>query len=694
MIIFANNIPNDFFKKYEISSGGYYNIACSYDIETTSYYDENGNKQALTYIHGIMLDNTYIYFRKWDEFTNFIKRLKYLVHPFKLIIYVHNLSYEFQFFCKQIPITNVFARKERRPIKCKSNNIEFRCSYFLTNLSLRNLAINNGYSYKEIYDYDKFRSYDTYLSKDEIIYNMIDCKIVTQHIKKLLKSYDINKIPLTSTAFTRQHTLEYLKNDNEYNYNKYREKIKNAYPTPEVFKILMRCFAGGYTHANSRYANQILMHVNSYDFTSHYPAVLFRHKFPYKFNPVSIDFNNENYATIGLYRFYNIKATTTITYISKHKIMKTIPTTPLLDNGRLVRAEYIEMYLTDIDLKIIDMFYIYDKIECICKYAAIYKHLPKGLIKSMMIDYKMKTELKGIKGQEDNYLAAKGRLNSFYGMCVTNPLNDEIDFNNGEWKKEPITDIIDELNRTKNNYNTFLLYQWGVYCTAWARYDLLKNVKRLEDINGINHTVYCDTDSIKFLGDFDYVFSEFNKQIQDENIKAAEYYDLTIDDYAPKNKKNERFEIGLFDCETAGANNDYREFKTLGAKRYAYLQKYHYHFTVSGIPKKNILNYLKHIAVKEHKNILDLFANDLEIPAEYTGKMTMTYIDNATNSPEKSSIHAEKAPFSIDMHEYKTFLDLLFKISDKSSQITSEKPINEINELIFEIERKKRNENE
>ncbi len=692
MIIFANDISNNFFENYEISSGGYYNVPCSYDIETTSYYDDNGDKQALTYIHGLMIDNTFIYFRTWEKFTDFIKRLKCLIHPHKLIIYVHNLSYEFQFFCKQIHITNVFARKERRPIKCKSNNIEFRCSYFLTNLSLANLAKNNGYSFKEKYNYDKYRDYSTPLTKGEIIYNMLDCKIVVQHIRKLLQEYDVNKIPLTATAFTRQHTLNYLKNDNECNYLKYRDKIKNAFPTPEIFKILMKCFAGGYTHANSRYANQILFHVNSYDFTSHYPAILFRHKFPYKFNPVSPNFNDDKYATIGLYEFYNISAKTTITYISKHKLNNSVKS--IFDNGRLLKSDYISIYLTDIDLKIIDMFYNYDNIVCLCKYASLYKHLPKGLIKSMMIDYKMKTELKGIHGQEDNYLAAKGRLNSFYGMCVTNPLNDEISFTNGEWEKEPITNIIDELEHKKNNFNTFLLYQWGVYCTAWARYDLLQNVKRLEDINGVNHTVYCDTDSIKFLDDFDYVFSEFNKKIQAENEIAAEYFDLTIDDYAPKNKHGKRFEIGLFDCETEGTNNDYREFKTLGAKRYAYLQKYHYHFTVSGIPKKNILNYLKHRAITEHKNILDLFTNELEIPAEYTGKMTMTYIDNATNSPEKSTIHAEKAPFSIDMHEYKTFLDLLFRISDKSSQITSEKPINEINELIFEMERKNRHEND
>lgn len=691
MINIANNIPNNFFDNYTVSSKGFYNVPISYDIETSSYYDNDNNKQALTYMHGLMIDNTYIYFRKWAEFKDFINRLKYLIHPHKIIIYVHNLSYEFQFFCKQLKITSVFARKERRPIKCRSGNIEFRCSYFLTNLSLKKLAENNGYSYKEIYDYSKYRDYNTHLSYDEILYNLIDCKIVTQHIKKLLSTYDIDKIPLTSTAFTRQHTLNYLKKDTQ-NYLAYREKIKKAYPTPEVFKILMKCFAGGYTHANSRYANQILTHVKSYDFTSHYPAVLLRHKYPYKFNPVSVDFNDENYATIGLYQFENIKANSTITYISKHKINNKI--NAMFDNGRLLCADMIEIYLTDIDLKIINLFYTYESIDCKCKYAAIYKHLPTGLIKSMMTDYRDKTTLKGIAGQEENYLAAKGRLNSFYGMCVTNPLNDDIDFGSDEmWYKKPITDINEILQEKKNNYNTFLLYQWGVYCTAWARYDLLQNVKKLEDKNGINHTVYCDTDSIKFLGEYDYVFDEFNEQIKKENKLAADYFELDYDDYAPKNKRGERFEIGLFDCETAGENNDYKEFKTLGAKRYAYLQKYHYHFTVSGIPKKNILKYLKHLAVKENKHILDLFNNDLEIPAEYTGKLTMTYIDNATNKDEKSTIHAEPAPFCIDMHDYKTYLDLLFRISNKSSQITSLKPLEEIDELIYELERKKFYEN-
>lgn len=679
MIIFSNYLPKDFFKKYDITSGGYYNCPISYDIETTSYYDNKGEKQVITYIHGFLFDNTYVYFRNWNDFNDFINYLKCIIHPFKIIIYVHNLSYEFQFFRKQIPITSIFARKERRPIKCKSSHIEFRCSYFLTQLSLKNLAINNGYSLKEKYDYYKFRDYTTYLSKDEILYNVVDNKIVVQHIRKLLNNYDIDKIPLTSTAFTRQHALNYLKNDNITNYNAYRDMIKKSFPTAEIFKILMFCFAGGYTHANARLANITLENVYSYDFTSHYPAVMFRHKYPYKFVPVETTFNSDDYATIGYYVLTNITAKNSITTISKNKCYNI--KNAKYDNGRIIQAEYVEMYLTDVDIKCIDLFYNYN-IECKCKYASRYKYLPQGLIKSMLYDYKLKTELKGVTGQEDNYLASKGRLNSFYGMCVTNPLNDDIDYVNNEWITKPILNLADTLEEQKNKYNTFLLYQWGVYITAWARYDLLQNVAKIVNEKNQNNTVYCDTDSIKFIGEHHNIFSEFNEQIRKENILAANYFKVSIDDYAPKSKTGERYEIGLFDNETKKYN--YRYFKTLGAKRYMYLQRYHYHFTVSGIAKNAICKYLKKLSRETGEDIFDLFTHDLEIPAEYTQKMTMTYIDNANNAQEKSTVHAEKAPFKITMST--DYLQLLFRISNKSSSISNIDILNDIDEFKFEKE--------
>ena len=104
----------------------YFNIPASFDIETSSFIaskDENGEpvKAATMYIWQLGLNGTVIYGRTWDEFDNVINELvDYLELSSKrhLLIYVHNLGYEFQFIRKRFIIvktTNICR-------KCRSIN--------------------------------------------------------------------------------------------------------------------------------------------------------------------------------------------------------------------------------------------------------------------------------------------------------------------------------------------------------------------------------------------------------------------------------------------------------------------------------------------------------------------------------------------------------------------------------------------
>lgn len=71
--------------------------------------------------------------------------------------------------------------------------------------------------------------------------------------------------------------------------------------------------------------------------------------------------------------------------------------------------------------------------------------------------------------------------------------------------------------------------------------------------------VYCDTDSIKYIGDYDFVFNDYNSHIQDP-LKLGHY------------EKDRPFK--------------YDRFKTYGAKKYAYEIDGKISITVAGVPKK------------------------------------------------------------------------------------------------------------
>ena len=125
----------------------YLNIESAFDIETTSTI-YNGEKSAFMYVwmFGIGYGNDVFYGRTWEEFLSLCDLLGayFDLHENKrLITYVHNLGYEFQFMRKLFNWDGVFSINERKPIKALTDiGIEFRCSYILSGYSLASLAKN------------------------------------------------------------------------------------------------------------------------------------------------------------------------------------------------------------------------------------------------------------------------------------------------------------------------------------------------------------------------------------------------------------------------------------------------------------------------------------------------------------------------------------------------------------------------
>ena len=143
-------------------------------------------------------------------------------------------------------------------------------------------------------------------------------------------------------------------------------------------------------------------------------------------------------------------------------------------------------------------------------------------------------------------MKVKNKLNSIYGMSVQSPVKQSIDYINDDFieRTEPEAELLQESNR-----KAFQNYAWGVWTTAWARWELEQAVQ----LAG-NNFVYCDTDSVKYINDVD--FTEYNRLQQQ---KSKENNAFAVD------PAGEEHYLGVYEFD-----GDYKRFVTMGAKKYAY----------------------------------------------------------------------------------------------------------------------------
>jgi hypothetical protein len=216
------------------------------------------------------------------------------------------------------------------------------------------------------------------------------------------------------------------------------------------------------------------------------------------------------------------------------------------DNGRILSAEYLETTLTDIDFRIVLKEYEFDWIEFDDFYHCRYGLLPKQLRETVMEYFRRKTELKGVQGQELYYMKSKNKLNAIYGCSVMSPVRQTIDFINDFIYRN---DDEQELLETSNK-KAFMSYAWGVWTTCWCRFELEAAI----DMVGAERFIYCDTDSVKYIGDIDF------KRFNDQRKRRAEDTGAVATD--PNGVKHY---LGVMEHDA-----DYMEFATMGAKKYAY----------------------------------------------------------------------------------------------------------------------------
>ena len=552
----------------------YINAVCAFDIETTTLPGD----QAIMYVWQMQLDTYTVMGRTWDEFLTFCTELSTKAGSRILVLWVHNLSFEFQFLqgIYAFSADDVFAVKSRKILKCTMyGNIELRCSYLQTNMSLDVFTRKMGCEIRKLtgtFDYTKIRYPDTELTEDEIAYCVNDVRSLVEAMKKEMDidTDNLITVPLTSTGYVRRQAKQTMRS--MYGFHSW---IRDQLPDYDLYCVLREAFRGGNTHASRFYSGQILKNVHSIDRSSSYPDVLVNCKFPvskFRYRPsltydkLQREIRTSNKAAVFRIRFDNIRLLDEFypcPYLSRDKCRNYQHV--LCDNGRILTADHLETTLTDIDLAIIDSQYTWDHASIWDVYTARYGYLPSVFRDLVNYYYKQKTQLKGVAGQEIYYDKFKGQVNSLYGMCAQDPVKDSIIYDPELQELYTLAGEDPAELLRKSNIKAFLSYAVGVWCTAHARRELQEMI----DIAGLQF-VYADTDSVKYIGELDY--SEYNDRIRKRSLDNNAFAD---------DPAGNRHYMGIYEEDA-----EYQEFVTLGAKKYAYEINGKIHVTCAGVNKK------------------------------------------------------------------------------------------------------------
>lgn len=680
----------------------YIRVPMSFDLESYSFRD-HGARRSVMWAWGVGIGEDTVYIgRTWGQFVEFWETLseKWGLSEYRrVLVYVHNLAYDFQFFRKWCPVTKVFSLEPRRACYVETAwGVEFRCSYLLTGYSLEKVGEHlTGHNIRKLsgeIDYNLPRHSETQLSPEELQYLEHDCLVVCCHIQECIdREGGIQKIPLTKTGYVRRLTRKAcftnpnkVRGKKDYTCWRYQQFMKGLTLDRFLYDQARAAFQGGYTHANPWYSTkEPLEQVSSYDFTSSYPAVMVSELFP--MTPPSMvegpmtkeEFNEyiNLYCCIFTARFEGLESRFDQDhYISEsHAVLEG---NRQISNGRIVWADTCTVTITEQDYKIIRKTYKWKVLQVSGFMRFGRGYLPRPIVQTVMELYQQKTELKGVPGKEQEYLSAKELLNSVYGMMVQNPLRPDIpyDLEDEEWgypleegsrQLEVPPDKDEALEKYNQDSKRFLWYLWGVYVTAYARRNLWTGILECgEDY------IYSDTDSIKILNHEkhqDY-FTRYNAAITGQIEACLDYYHMDRGLACPQTVKGVSKPLGVWDYE-----GTYKRFKTLGAKRYMTEdQQGTISITVSGLNKKTAVPYLLEQARERGADVFDLFQDDMDIPAPYSGKLVPFYIDSETAGAvtdhqgntiiyhEKSSVCMEGVPYHLSLSaQYVAYLKLLIR---------------------------------
>ena len=551
--------------------------------------------------------------------SDLMEKLKELIKHYgcdekhKILLFVHNLPYDFSYLCLFFrdafgdPV-NVLAHAPRKPFSIQYEcGLELRCSFKLANDSLARWGKKLNIRYRKMsgaIDYNIIRHQDSPLYRNDWRYMFTDCIAMDCSIKEQLKLYndDIASLPLTSTGYPRRDIFRSYNDANGKDHkhkNRERQKFKDTALTVPSYLACYDEFSGGITHGNRYYKGIIQKgNIRHRDFRSHYPTQLHRPMPMSKFNKLTdrCKFSDltpyaKEYAILCHVVFDDIRLrdkSITLPYLQTSHCMRkhTAGARLLDDNGRVVALKgQCELWLDYNELLIVREQY---KMAYFCileTYASKYGELPRWLTDAIDARFKGKSDKsKLLKDYEKagaerdiilqlklDLMKDKNMLNGIYGVAATNPVREDIKLTSDNWEriKPDMESIEEKLAQYYKSFKHCMRYQWGIYCTIFARLQLMQVYK----IIGADNFIYADTDSIFYYStpDIEAKLDAYNEQCKKWAMDHGAY--ITMDDGTIVN-------YNAFTDE----GEDITDFKFLHSKCYAYITSDgKLHCTIAGV---------------------------------------------------------------------------------------------------------------
>lgn len=559
--------------------------------------------------------------RKPSEMIDCMSELCDKLQADHIIIYFHNLAYDWVFLRKYMmnqfgEPTKQLNTKSHYPVCINFEKLILKDSLILAQRGLEKWANDLDVDHKKAtgkWNYDKIRGQRENYTADELEYIEHDTLAGVECLDKTMQALNkhIYSMPYTATGIPREESRSRGRK------NRARESFLRLALSYEQYKKIEKVYHGGFTHANRHLINLMLNLkedglISGYDFTSSYPYVLLSEKYPMEaFTPISkavkitdIIKDTEN---AYMFRFdaVNIRLkddTIPMPYLQYSKCTQTV--NEVQDNGRILCASYVSIYITEQDAQIINDLYTWDKHTCTEVEYAYKDYLPRWFTDYIFELYENKTMFKG--GDSVLYAIAKAKLNSLYGLCVQRSLREDIteQYTTGEYITQHFEDIQTEqeaYQKYLDNNNSILPYQWGVWCTAYATRNLFKLG------NCCDEWIYSDTDSCYGIGWDIAKVEQYNNECKQK---------LTNNGYGAVTFNGKEYWLGVAAHEDG--KDDYTQFKVQGAKRYCgrQLADGKLHLTVAGVPKSG---------VECLHDDINNFRPSLIFDGKTTGKKTHTY---------------------------------------------------------------------
>lgn len=625
------------------------------DIETSRIVGDDNQQHVIPYLIGVG-ETSYSKIKKGDismEYhpfrTNF-DVMKYLDDlnensSDNIICYIHNLSYEFSWFKTAyyeyfgdseffeydengILETSAFmGDSPRKPFKMVFKNlskIECRCSYKLTNKSIRTIGENVGLPKLEKSDnYNSAYTPYSLLPKDEYEYNKRDLELIVMGIYHMIfqgEGYMPRNVTelasvYSSTSYIKKSVNKKLGKNVWYMSQKYAS-LKPR--TVEQYVVIDKAYVGGWTHSNYLYNGQILENVHSIDLTSAYPSEMVSKQFPTRL--YSSDWQTyikmsriEKVGFIAKFRFRNIKSKIDMSYIPSSKCTS-ISKGTVLNNGKIFKSQEIELYINDIQFRLIKKMYDIGSIEVDNNNFLLLTHwhdLPQYYIDTINEYANNKSNLKNqLNSMEETdnlfsyinneYTKSKNILNGLYGTHGMRYLRPQIT-KDGKQLTPNINNFDESMKRVKNKYFDMII---ASYITTYTHETLYIGMEEVSKSGGT--ILYCDTDSIKFIydGNVDNLVTNINKKLKPTNQNGIAF--------------NEKYQFCTFDYEKT-----YSRFKYLGAKKYTWEHNGYIGITVAGVPKRfeTYVNKNEELKGKWFETFDDVFT----FKGEITNKLASDY---------------------------------------------------------------------